>query len=29
MSRDMLEDSLKKCLGSTALIPEQAFKNPL
>jgi len=29
MSREMLEDSLKKCLGTTTLIPEDAFKNPL
>ncbi len=29
MSRTMLEDSLKKCLGSSTLIPEDAFKNPL
>ncbi|MBI3517319.1 MAG: GTP-binding protein [Proteobacteria bacterium] len=29
MSRDMLEDSLKKCLGTTTLVPEDAFKNPL
>ncbi len=29
MSREMLEDSLKKCLTSTTLVPEGAFKNPL